>query len=249
MKEIMKGKFMRTKIAMCFCLVLATACKTAGKEPGAAEREALDADTSYAFGVVMGSQLKSFGFTFDYKAFADGLRSFIDGNATVTEDDALTTVQTTISASMTKTADANLAKGTTFLEENARKEGVVSTGTGLQYEVLRDAEGPKPTATSSVRVNYEGKLIDGTVFDSSYERGEPVEFPLNRVIPGWTQGLLLMSPGARYRLYIPPEIGYGSEPVGNGVIPGNSVLIFEVELLEILADEESSDGDGYGENE
>jgi FKBP-type peptidyl-prolyl cis-trans isomerase FkpA len=238
MKEIMKGKFMRTKTAVCFCLVLATACKTAGNETAASDREALDADTSYAFGVVMGSQLKSFGFTFDYKAFADGLRSFIDGNATVTEDDALTTVQTTISASMTKMAEANLAKGTAFLEENAKKDGVISAENGLQYEVLTEAEGPKPGAASSVRVHYEGKLIDGTVFDSSYERGEPVEFPLNRVIPGWTQGLLLMSPGARYRLFIPPELGYGSEPVGNGVIPGNSVLIFEVELLEILPDEE-----------
>lgn len=125
----------------------------------------------------------------------------------------------------------NLEKGASFLEENGKKEGVVTTESGLQYEVISKGDGPTPADTSNVTVHYEGTLIDGEVFDSSYESGEPVSFALNGVIPGWTEGLQLMPVGSTYKLYIPSNLGYG--PRGTGPIPGNSVLIFKVELVSI----------------
>ena len=125
----------------------------------------------------------------------------------------------------------NKAKGEQFLAENKLKQGVKVTESGLQYEVLKMGKGPKPTAESTVKVHYEGKLIDGTVFDSSIERGEPIEFPLSGVIKGWTEGLQLMPVGSKFRLYIPQELGYGAQTAGS--IPPYSTLIFEVELLGI----------------
>lgn len=130
-----------------------------------------------------------------------------------------------------KSAIEGATAGNTFLAENAKKPGVKTTASGLQYEVITAGTGPKPAASSVVKVHYEGKLIDGTVFDSSRQRGEPIEFPLDRVIPGWTEGLQLMSKGARYKLTIPAKLGYGAE--GAGPIPPNSVLVFDVELLDI----------------
>lgn len=123
--------------------------------------------------------------------------------------------------------------GQTFLQENALREEVKTTESGLQYEVLVAGKGAMPTATNTVKVHYEGTLIDGTVFDSSYERGEPIEFPLNGVIKGWTEGLQLMPIGAKYKLYIPYELGYGERGAGQN-IPPYSTLIFTVELLEII---------------
>ncbi|HBH47004.1 MAG TPA: peptidylprolyl isomerase [Bacteroidales bacterium] len=120
-----------------------------------------------------------------------------------------------------------------FLEENKTKEGVKVTESGLQYEVIKEGEGPKPLDTDKVKVHYKGSLIDGTVFDSSYDRETPTEFGLGQVIPGWTEGLQLMTPGSVYKLYIPHELGYGSRGAG-GVIPPYATLIFEIELLEIL---------------
>ena len=122
-------------------------------------------------------------------------------------------------------------KGEQFLAENALKSGVKVTASGLQYEVLKMGKGPKPTAESTVKVDYEGRLIDGTVFDSSYERGEPIEFPLNGVIKGWTEGLQLMPVGSKFRFYIPQELGYGAQAAGS--IPPYSTLIFDVELHAI----------------
>lgn len=126
---------------------------------------------------------------------------------------------------------ANVAKldGELYLEANAEKEGVIVTESGLQYEVLKEGSGDHPTETSTVEVHYHGTLIDGTVFDSSVDRGEPISFPLNRVIRGWTEGVQLMTPGSKYRFTIPSELAYGTQ--ASPEIPGNSVLIFEVELL------------------
>ena len=118
-----------------------------------------------------------------------------------------------------------------FLSENGRRESVITTQSGLQYEVIEEGDGAKPTARDKVTVHYKGELTDGTVFDSSYERGEPTTFPVNRVIPGWTEGLQLMRVGSKYKFYIPPDLGYGSR--GQGPIPPNSPLIFQVELLRI----------------
>lgn len=122
--------------------------------------------------------------------------------------------------------------GQAYLDENARKPGVQTTASGLQYRVLQDADGPKPEKFAEVEVHYEGRLIDGTVFDSSYQRGEPISFLLSQVIPGWQEGVQLMPVGAKYELTIPPELGYGKAGVP-GVIPKNAPLVFEVELLRI----------------
>lgn len=124
-----------------------------------------------------------------------------------------------------------LEQGNQFLLENGSRDGVTTTPSGLQYEVLVKGEGPTPADTSVVEVHYEGSLIDGTVFDSSYERGESISFPLNRVIPGWTEGVQLMPVGSTYMLFIPSELGYGSR--GTGPIPANSTLVFKIELLGI----------------
>ncbi len=129
-------------------------------------------------------------------------------------------------------AALNAEKGAAFLASNGQREGVVTTASGLQYEVLQQGNGDThPTATSSVKVHYHGTLTDGSVFDSSVERGEPISFPLNRVIAGWTEGVQLMKTGDKFRFYIPSGLGYGNRSAGK--IPPGSVLIFEVELLAI----------------
>ncbi len=131
-----------------------------------------------------------------------------------------------------KAAALNLEKGSAFLAENSKKDGVKTTASGLQYQVLQSGNGDShPTASSTVRVHYHGTLIDGTVFDSSVERGETISFPLNRVIPGWTEGVQLMKKGDKFRFYIPSNLGYGNRSAGK--IPAGSTLIFDVELFEI----------------
>lgn len=130
-------------------------------------------------------------------------------------------------------AAENKAAGDAFLAENRGKSGVQVTESGLQYQVVRQGSGTRPTANSTVRVNYEGRLLDGTVFDSSYERGEPAQFPLRNVIPGWTEGLQLMQPGGEYTFWIPAELAYGERP-NPGPIPPNATLVFKVELLEVV---------------
>src|SRR5205085_3305244 len=127
----------------------------------------------------------------------------------------------------------NAAEAGKFLNENKGKEGVKATGTGLQYKVMKDGNGAQPKSTDTVTVNYRGTLTDGTEFDSSYKRGQPATFPVAGVIKGWTEALQLMKVGSKYQLFIPPDLGYG--PSGQGAIPPNSVLIFEVELIDAKA--------------
>ena len=131
-----------------------------------------------------------------------------------------------------KSPDENKAEGAAFLAENEKKEGVITTESGLQYKVLTKGEGATPAKTDKVTVNYKGATIDGKEFDSSYKRGTPATFPLNRVIPGWTEGLQLMKEGATYQFYIPSELAYGSRGAGRDIGP-NSTLIFDVELIKV----------------
>lgn len=132
-----------------------------------------------------------------------------------------------------KIAKANKEKGAAFMADNAKKKGVKTTASGLQYEVVQEGKGKVPTATSKVRVHYTGTLIDGTKFDSSVDRGEPIEFPLNGVIKGWTEGLQLCKEGGKIRLWIPSDLGYGDRSAGQIIQPG-STLIFDVELIKIV---------------
>ncbi len=129
-------------------------------------------------------------------------------------------------------AAANLKAGQDFLAENKQKPGVTETASGLQYEVITAGDGPKPTASNTVTCHYHGTLINGTIFDSSVQRGRPASFPLNQVISGWTEGLQLMAQGSKWRFFIPPHLGYGNRQVGPTIGP-NSTLIFEVELIDI----------------
>ncbi|MFJ4429348.1 FKBP-type peptidyl-prolyl cis-trans isomerase [Pseudomonas sp. NPDC089395] len=129
-------------------------------------------------------------------------------------------------------AEAAAASGKEFLAENAKREGITTLASGLQFEVLTAGEGAKPTRESNVRTHYHGTLIDGTVFDSSYDRGQPAEFPVGGVIAGWTEALQLMNAGSKWRLYVPSELAYGAQGVGS--IPPHSVLVFDVELLDVL---------------
>ncbi len=141
-------------------------------------------------------------------------------------------LQEVVAEQKKKAADANAEAGKKFLEENAKKDGIQVTASGLQYQVIQEGAGDHPAATDTVKVHYEGTLLSGQIFDSSIKRGEPVEFPLNQVIPGWTEGVQLMTPGAKYRFYIPSNLAYGERGAGEMIGP-NSTLIFDVELIEI----------------
>ncbi|GMO23735.1 MAG: FKBP-type peptidyl-prolyl cis-trans isomerase [Termitinemataceae bacterium] len=201
----------------------------------------VDADTSYAFGVLMGADLKQFSLQFDYDAFMQGFKNAMDGNEKISDAEALPIVQNTIDAALDELAAINLEKGEAFLAANRKKKGINITASGLQYQVISEGKGEKPKTHGVVTVDYEGTLIDGTVFDSSYKRGKPAEFPIEQVIPGWTEGIQLMKAGSHYKFFIPSNLAYGEREIGDGIIPANSVLIFDVKLLGVDNTERVSD--------
>lgn len=179
-----------------------------------------------------------FGMELDKEVILQGITETLRGNSKLTEEEMIETLKA-YDMKVKEAAEKKQAEleekakqdAIAFLEENAKKEGVTVTESGLQYSVITKAEGEKPSAEDVVTVNYVGTLVDGTEFDSSIARGEPAKFPLNRVIPGWTEGVQLMSVGEKYKFVIPSDLAYGEQ--GAGTIPPNSTLIFEVELLEI----------------
>lgn len=189
---------------------------------------------SYALGLLIGHNLK--GMNIDglvTTEFTRAVEHVLKGEkAEMTEVQAQGLVQEYMKEQQEVAGKEEREKGEQFLAENAKRAGVTTTATGLQYEVLTPAIGQKPVATDSVRCHYEGRLIDGTVFDSSYQRGEPTSFPLQGVIRGWTEGLQLMSIGAKFRFFIPYELAYGAQGAG-GAIPPYAALVFDVELLGI----------------
>lgn len=193
----------------------------------------------YSLGYMMAEANKEDVKDLDLDTFELGFRDGFEGKKAALTEEQMQKVLTEYQQQkekemleeMKSKAEANKAKGAAYLAENAKKAGVKTTESGLQYKVLKEGTGKSPKATDIVKVNYEGKLIDGTVFDSSYERGEPIEFPLNQVIAGWTEGLQLMKEGGKYEFVIPAELGYGE--TGNPSIEPNSTLIFTVELLEV----------------
>lgn len=193
---------------------------------------------SYAWGLAMGMQLKGMGVKeVEFDAFKDGVKVAFDGGTpVVSPEEAQKLINDYLEDLQKKATAAAQAESKSFLEENAKKEGVKVTSSGLQYKVLKEGEGVSPAAEDEVTVHYTGKLLNGTVFDSSVNRGEPTTFPLNRVIPGWTEGLQLMKEGAKYEFFIPSDLAYGPQGIPN-VIPPHSTLIFEVELIKVMKKE------------
>lgn len=193
---------------------------------------------SYALGVNVGTDLSKNlktlpGGVYNIDLFLKAFTTAINGDSTLmTAEASQSFLQGYFTAAQEKLSADKKSEGEKFFAENAKNPAIQSTASGLQYIVLKDAVGSKPAATDNVKVNYEGTLLDGTKFDSSYDRGEPIDFPLNQVIPGWTEGIQLMSVGSKYKFYIPYQLAYGEQGAG-GVIPPFSALIFTVELLGI----------------
>ena len=198
---------------------------------------------SYALGLGIGQQLKGMlrGGEFNVDDFALAIQDVLDGaplkfsNAEAQQivNAYFSQLQDKLNTEKAEKGKQALAEGKAFLDQNARKEGVAVTKSGLQYEVLTPGTGKQPKATDTVRCHYEGRLIDGTVFDSSYRRNQPADFGLQQVIAGWTEGLQLMAEGAKYRFYIPYTLAYGEGGAGE-LIPPFSTLVFDVELIKVL---------------
>lgn len=196
---------------------------------------------SYALGMSMGNNFKSSGIEKIVSSdFADGVAAVYEGaTPKMSYDEAKAVIQSFFSqlqekqnAAMAEMARVNAEAGKAFLEENAKRSEVKTTASGLQYEVIAEGDGNKPSANNTVKVHYTGSLIDGTVFDSSVQRGEPMVFGVTQVIPGWVEALQMMTVGSKWRLFIPSELAYGANGAGN-IIGPNATLIFEVELLGI----------------
>lgn len=198
-----------------------------------------DAKAAYSIGYMTAKSMSAQVPALDTKSYAAGFKDAYAKKDPAIKEADMKTVLMAFEAKVRKEAEDKqkkdaaeaVTKGATYLAENAKKAGVTTTASGLQYQVIKEGTGAKPVATDTVKVHYEGKLVDGTVFDSSIKRGEPVSFPLNQVIAGWTEGVQLMTVGSKYKFVIPANLAYGEQ--GGGPIPANSVLTFEVELLEI----------------
>lgn len=190
---------------------------------------------SYALGLGIGQQLRSMNIKgFNIEDFTKSIADVMEGKTTeMTAREAQEMLNAYFADKAAEDAQQAIADGKVFLENNGKREGVVTTKSGLQYEVLQEGTGRSPKATDKVRCHYEGQLLDGTVFDSSYKRNQPADFGLNQVIPGWTEGVQLMKEGAKFRFYIPYLLGYGEQGAGSS-IPPYSTLIFDVELIKVL---------------
>jgi FKBP-type peptidyl-prolyl cis-trans isomerase FklB len=190
---------------------------------------------SYALGLGIGQQLKSMNIEdFSIEDFTKSISDVMNGKETaISSREAQVMLNEYFQKKEKEQAQTAIAEGKVYLEQNAKRDGVTQTKSGLQYEVLTEGTGKSPKATDTVRCHYEGRLLDGTVFDSSYKRGEPADFGLNQVIPGWTEGVQLMKEGAKFRFHIPYLLAYGERGAG-AQIPPYSTLIFDVELIKVL---------------
>ncbi len=190
---------------------------------------------SYALGLGIGQQLKSMNIEdFSIEDFSKSISDVMSGKEpAISSREAQTMLNEYFQKKEKEQAQSAIAEGKVYLEQNAKREGVTQTKSGLQYEVLTEGTGKSPKATDTVRCHYEGRLLDGTVFDSSYKRGEPADFGLNQVIPGWTEGVQLMKEGAKFRFHIPYLLAYGERGAG-AQIPPYSTLVFDVELIKVL---------------
>jgi FKBP-type peptidyl-prolyl cis-trans isomerase FkpA len=234
--------------------VLASGCKpgdktasgtTAAATPAAKAIPGLPTDkdqASYMIGMAMAKQLQPAKDDIDVDVIAKAIKTSLAGQKTLLTDQQAAEIAQTFSqkiqakqiAKMMAEGQKNLAAGDAFLAQNAKKPGVQTTASGLQYQVLTQGTGAKPQSTDTVKVNYKGMLLDGKTFDSSYDHGEPAVFPLNQVVPGWQEGIAMMPVGSKYKFWIPAKLGYGDKGTPGGPIPPNATLVFEVELLDIV---------------
>ncbi|WP_290703327.1 FKBP-type peptidyl-prolyl cis-trans isomerase [Amphritea sp.] len=234
----------KTLVAVAVASIVLVGC-SADKEPAAPVEKPYTLETDqqklgYSLGLMLGERLKSDVEELDVDALRRAVETVYSGAEPLLKPEEVEATMMAFQkkkieeqqAAVTKMAEGNLAKGQAYMAENGKKEGVVTTESGLQYEVLTAGEGASPKAEDTVKVHYRGSLISGTDFDSSYSRGEPVSFPLNGVIPGWTEGLQLMKVGEKSRLVLPAELAYGPGGMGEAIGP-NETLVFEVELLDI----------------
>ncbi len=212
-----------------------------GPQPGATagKPESLEDKAAYSIGLNLGRSLKGVEVNANPDLIMQGLRDGLAGTQLLTDEEMQATMQTfqqqiqeKQEAKQKAIGEKNKTEGEAFLMKNKERAGVKTTASGLQYEVVSEGTGAAPKATDTVTVNYKGTLMDGTVFDSSYDRGQPATFVLNQVIAGWTEGVQLMKVGSKYKLYIPSALGYGERGAG-GVIGPNAPLVFEVELVSI----------------
>lgn len=244
---------MFTKRLLVVGLMAATAgligCKKEEVKPvdDSAKLATLEQKANYIIGQNLGKNLQNGGLTIEPEALSLALTDVRDGKESrISQEDMQKIMQEVQTKAMAKQeeeqkkqSEANIAAGQKYLEENKVKEGVTTTASGLQYKVITEGKGAKPKATDTVTVNYTGKLIDGTEFDSSAKNGGPVSFPLDGVIAGWTEALQLMPQGSKWEIVIPSDLAYGAG--GQGPIPPSSTLVFEVELLEIKAPEAAAE--------
>lgn len=218
------------------------AVRTGRAPAGTSEPAVSKEQAGFLVGADVGRSLAPIKDEIDLPVLMQALRTVLANGKPLLSDEEASAIRTTFSqqvqgkvqAAAAAQAGKNAAEGAAFLAKNKAVKGVHVTPSGLQYLVLRQGAGPRPKASDRVRVNYEGKLLDGTVFDSSYARGEPAEFGLDQVIPGWTEGLTLMPVGSKYRFWIPAHIAYGDKGTPGGPIPPNATLQFDVELMGIL---------------
>lgn len=229
-------------------IALLAACQPGTNAPATDAEVALDTDAqkfSYSAGYEIGSRLGQMGdIDVDLSAMSAGLADAYEEKDARLSDEEMAAVKQSVykaaaekrNAQMAEKANANLDEGKAFLAENAEKDGVETTESGLQYQIIEEGEGDEPSATDTVVVHYAGTLIDGTEFDSSRKRGQPATFKLNGVIKGWTEGLQLLKPGGKAKLFIPPELAYGERGAGEMIGP-NATLIFDVELIEVQGSE------------
>jgi len=206
------------------------------------------AQISYAAGILIGIDLKQVGLELDYEYFKEGFIDALENESYLIDpDEAREIVQTAIEKALEIKTEQQRNIEKEFLLKNASLPDIFITESGLQYRIIEEKSGAKPGIDDTVKVHYEGSLIDGTIFDSSYERDEPEEIPLEMVIPGWAEGLMLMNEGSKYQIFVPSSLAYGERGLGQ-IIPSFSTLVFTIELLEILPNEEFQGSDEY-ENE
>jgi FKBP-type peptidyl-prolyl cis-trans isomerase len=226
--------------AVCACAGLLFACAKKEEAPKPVELTTDAQKFGYAIGIDLGNSLKPVSAHVDVAALKQGLDDVTAGAPLKLDDAARESIKQTVSQKMQEeqvkqreeAASKAQSEGEAFLAENAKKEGVKTTASGLQYKVITEGSGESPTAADEVTVHYKGTLINGEEFDSSISRGQPVTFPLGNVIEGWTEGVQLMKPGAKYQFFIPSKLAYGERGAGVKIGP-NQTLIFEVELLEV----------------